>query len=164
MDINLLWALSKCRVIELKDAEQYFEVTMRELDEWVDEGLLFREEIKDHLKLYQYYYPTPIGERHIRQLTHASHSFYHGTRVIHDAELMKFYLRRQSSEQVSWVTKNDLLAKYRIPGVIDGAFLNMEKEWEGIKVLSQLASRSEVEEAESFLKEAKIVKMNYVLY
>jgi hypothetical protein len=161
---ELFKALARCGVIEQKMAESRFGISKQQFDEWVEKKMLAREWIQDKDEVLSCYRLTGKGEQFVKEHIPEIQEIYRGFILEHDLCLMEFYLKRTQSEKDTWLTRDDMIKKYKLPGTIDGAFMNEEGKWEGIEVLSSTATFSSVERVETFLKETGIEKMNYILY
>lgn len=164
MDKELLKALARCGAIELEMAKNQLGISKEQLDEWVEKKILIREWVQDKNDMRPCYRLAEKGEQLVKKYAPEIQEIYRGFILEHDLRLMEFYLKREPSERDSWLTRDDMIKKYQLPGTIDGAFINKNGEWEGIEVISRTAEFSSVEKAESFVKQAGIVKMNYIVY
>ncbi|WCK56994.1 hypothetical protein PP175_27780 (plasmid) [Aneurinibacillus sp. Ricciae_BoGa-3] len=164
MNMEVIKALARCRIIELEMAQDYVGATEQALDEAVEKKWLAKEIVKENGKIKQYYTLTTKGEQFIKENLPEIKEIYRGFILEHDLNLMAFYLKRSKKEQDSWMTRDDLTKTYQFPGTVDGAFINKEGEKEAVEVMSTTAKPSSVEKTEAFVQHAGITKMNYILY
>lgn len=164
MDNNIFATLARCRVLELQQAKKYLRVTEQELDLLCEVKLLSKEYIKNNFNVSICYYLTSKGEQYVHQNIRQIKELYRGFILEHDLRLCDFYLSRTVAEQESWMTRDDLIKKYKLNGAVDGAFTNINREFEGIEIMSKTAKPDTLEKTENFIAESGIQKMNYVLY
>lgn len=164
MKQEFLTALLKCRLMDAKMANQYFGLTEEQLDEMVKNHILAIETVQKEEELIRYYTVEEKAERSLKEETSFKGEIYRGFIAEHDIRLMEFYLNLKPSVRSTWRTRDDMTKEYRLPGTIDGAFLNNEGVLEGVEVLSKTAKPSAIEKAENFLKQTPITKMNYLMY
>lgn len=164
MKHELFKALARCRIIEGKMMEAYLNIPELVADEWVKEKLISRETKKEGFRLVNYYTLTSKGENYIKNHIPEIKELYRGFVLEHDLLLCEFYLKRNRKERDSWVTRDDLIKEFRLPGTVEGMFINQNGEKEAVKVLSQKADFSAVEKVERFLRAADIPKINYLIY
>jgi DNA-binding PadR family transcriptional regulator len=157
--MEFLKALGRCRVMNQSLATQTG-VSEEEIESFVERKVISREEVED----VHYYTLTEKGEKVLKEEVPSFGEIYRGFILEHDVCLMEFYLKRTEQEKESWLTRDDLIKKHRLPGTVDGAFINEEGQLEAVEVISKTAKPSVVEKTEAFLKEVNIEKMNYLLY
>lgn len=165
MKHELLKTLARCRIIEEKMMENYLNIPGLVAEEWEKEKLILKKEEKKEGYGFIYYYTlTAKGEQYVKKHIPEIKEIYRGFVTEHDLLLCDYYLRRSRKEKDTWVTKDDLIKKYKQPGTVDGMFINQYGQKEAVKVLSQKSDYSAVRKVEKFLKEAEILKITYLLY
>ncbi len=160
---EILLALSRCRVIEVKNVVELLEISEEAVDDLLRKGLIKKEAYEVDKKKTYYLQLSDKGESVVAK-SNKGHELYRGFIMMHDLRLSEFYASRTKAERDTWLTKDDLIKKHPIPGVLDGAFMNALGQFEGIEVMSKTANPATVMETENFVKEAGIEKMNYIFY
>jgi DNA-binding PadR family transcriptional regulator len=161
---DLLKAFIRCRILDARIAQTAFGVSQEELDSMVEEKILVTEKVQKDTETLTYYVLTDKGEKVAKEKLSYTGEVYRGFILEHDLALMEFYLSLTTEEREGWLTRDDMTKQYRLPGTIDGAYVNKEGVLEGVEVLSRTAKPSAVEKAESFLNQTDIKKMNYLTY
>lgn len=164
MKHEVLRTLARCRVLEASMMEPLMNMSSVVAEALVDEKLVSKEIVKDGFRLRTFYTLTNKGEGYIKQNIPEIKEIYRGFVLEQDLTLCDFYLRRSKEEKDSWITRDDLIKKYKLPGTVDGAFVNASGKLEAVKTINQNADFSAVEKVESFLKATGIEHINYILF
>ncbi|MBP1308895.1 DNA-binding MarR family transcriptional regulator [Paenibacillus sp. 1182] len=160
MKFELLETLARCRVV----ASSEMTIPSDVVKELTEEKLVVQKDFGEESSRKTIYMLTDKGEVYIKQNMPEIQEIYRGFVVEQDLALCDFYLRRNVDEKKSWITKDDLIKKYRLPGTVDGAFMNREGKLVGVKVLNQTANYAAVEKVEGFLKAAHIEFVHYIMF
>lgn len=161
MKFELLQALARCRVVDGSTIDLPLEV----FTELLKEKLIVKKEETGEENIDRVIYSlTDKGEVFIKQNIPEIKEIYRGFVLQQDLKLSDFYLRRSKAEKASWITRDDLIKKYKLPGTVDGAFINKDGKLEGVKTLSNTADYSAVEKIEKFLDATEIESITYIMF
>lgn len=162
---EILKVLSRCRLLDMRMGIKYLEITEEEIDGLVELELITKEFVQsEKFKVIMYCEMTEKGEQYVKENLTEIDEIYRGFIFEHDLELSKVYLELTKEERDTWMTRDDMIKKYKFQGTIDGAFVNLSGEIEGVEILSGSAKSSAIGRAEAFLKHAEIANMRYILY
>lgn len=164
MKDQVLKVLARCRILEQSVMESKMSIEAIVADQLVEEKLVFKETVKEGFYLRRFYTLTDKGEAYVKKNVPGIKELYRGFVQEQDLELCRFYLDRSQEEQNSWITRDDLIKQYKLPGTVDGAFLNKDGELVGVKTISKTADFSAVERVETFLKATEIPHILYVIF
>lgn len=161
---EFLRALLQCGVMDARMANQHFGLTEEQLEDMVKSQELVVKTIEKEEKVLRYYTVEEKAEKNLKEQIGFSGEIYRGFIVEHDLRLMEFYLELHPTVRETWITRDDMTKEYRLPGTIDGAFVNESGVFEGVEVLGKNAKASTIEKAEKFLNQTPIKKMTYLTY
>lgn len=164
MKDQVLKVLARCRILEGSVMESKMNIEAIVADQLVEEKLVFKETVKEGFYHRHFYTLTDKGETYVKKNVPEIKELYRGFVKEQDLELCRYYLERSEEEQNSWITRDDLIKQYKLPGTVDGAYLNENGELVGIKTIKKTADFSAVERVESFLKETGIPHVQYVVF
>ncbi|MFF2532229.1 hypothetical protein ACFVS2_25300 [Brevibacillus sp. NPDC058079] len=164
MKHEVLRVLARCRVLEESMMEPLMNMSSSVAEALVDELLVSKVSVKEGFRLRTFYELTSKGESYIKQNMPEIKEFYRGFNLEQDLTLCDFYLRRSDKEKDSWITRDDFIKKYKLPGTVDGAFVNVNGRLEAVKTIHQNSDFSSVERVESFLRATEIEDISYILF
>ncbi|MDF2879566.1 MAG: hypothetical protein K0R54_123 [Clostridiaceae bacterium] len=165
---EVLKTLARCRVLKLTDAIKQFDITEEDIDKMLEEKIITKEFLefkRDFVPvIIEYFQLSDKGEKFVKDIIVEINEIYRGFILEHDLSLCEYYLERTKEERETWLTRDDMIKRYKSTGTIDGAFMNKNNQLEGIEIMSKNSKPSVIEKTEEFIKIAEIKKMNYILY
>lgn len=164
MQEKILKTLARCGVLEHSKAIELLKVTEEDLKKLEESGKINKLIEIVNKKAIKYYVLTEVGEDFIKENYPEFGEIYRSFILKHDLELSDYYLNISEAEQETWMTKDDMIKKYKLKGTLDGAYINKNGEFQGIEVLKSTAKKETVENIEAFIRAVGIQQMYYILY
>lgn len=156
----LLTAMARCRLMTEGMWKEHFSEDLAVFHSCSKENLI-EAHTKKEITFWEL---TDEGEKYIKENIEEVNECYRGFDIDQDISLLGFYSKLDEELKRSWVTKDDLIVKHRLPGTVDGVFINEKGETVGVKAVGNHANFSLIVRVESFLKETRIPQVIYLQY
>ncbi|WCF11650.1 hypothetical protein NDS46_30350 (plasmid) [Paenibacillus thiaminolyticus] len=161
---EVLSALARCRVAEATMLELGIGSCGSIIDSLLKDKFIKKKVMNYKAQDVNIYMLTDKGEGYIKNQMSEIKELYRGFVLEQDLALADFYFRRSKSERQTWITRDDFIKKYKLPGTVDGAFITEKGELQAVKVLSQNSGYEALKKVEDFLEQTEIPFIHYIVY
>ena len=151
-----------CRVVEKEQALSVIKISEIDLNELISQKIIREQNAKIQDKVVFFFELTDKGEAMIKaNYLEIKNYFYRGFDYAHDLKLSAYYVECEYKD--TWKTRDDLIAEYKMPGIVDGVFVNDKGEQVAIKVFKRNSTKADLEKTEQFLMNVGIEKSYYIM-